>query len=108
MANRLLNKIAIVTGSTQGIGAAIARRFVAEGAMVALNSHRDDDHARAIAEELGPEHAIFIEADVSDRAAMELLAARTVERFGRIDILINNAGMNVFGDPLSLLSLIHI
>lgn len=102
MANRLLNKVAIVTGSTQGIGAAIARRFAAEGAMIALNSHRDDDDARAMAEELGPERAIFIEADVSDRAAMEAVVARTVERFGKIDILINNAGMNVFDDPLAL------
>lgn len=102
MANRLSNKVAIVTGSTQGIGAAIARRFVAEGALVTLNSHRDDDDARAIAEELGPDRAIFIEADVSDRAAMETLVARTVQRFGKVDILINNAGMNVFGDPLAM------
>jgi NAD(P)-dependent dehydrogenase (short-subunit alcohol dehydrogenase family) len=102
MANRLSNKVAIVTGSTQGIGAAIARRFVAEGAMVALNSHRDDDHARAISTELGPQRTVFIEADVADRAAMETLVARTVERFGKIDILINNAGMNVFRDPLTV------
>ena len=102
MANRLSNKVAIVTGSTQGIGAAIARRFVAEGALVTLNSHRDDDDARAIAEELGPVRAIFIEADVSDRTAMETLVARTMKRFGKIDILINNAGMNVFDDPLAL------
>jgi NAD(P)-dependent dehydrogenase (short-subunit alcohol dehydrogenase family) len=99
---RLAGKVAIVTGSTQGIGAAIARRFVEEGAMVALNSHRDDDVARAIAAELGTERSIFIEADVADRAAMEALVARTVERFGKVDILINNAGMNVFDDPLAL------
>jgi NAD(P)-dependent dehydrogenase (short-subunit alcohol dehydrogenase family) len=102
MSQRLQGKVAIVTGSTQGIGAAIARRFAAEGAMVALNSHRDDDAARLISAELGPERSIFIEADVADRAAMEMLAARTIERFGRIDILINNAGMNVFDDPLAL------
>jgi len=102
MSGRLNGKVAVITGSTQGIGAAIARRFAAEGAMVALNSHRDDDYARAIAAELGPTRSIFIEADVSDRAAMELLAARTLERFDKIDILVNNAGMNVFSDPLTL------
>jgi NAD(P)-dependent dehydrogenase (short-subunit alcohol dehydrogenase family) len=102
MSGRLNGKVAVITGSTQGIGAAIARRFAAEGAMVALNSHRDDEAARAIRAELGPERSIFVQADVADRAAMELLAARTLERFGRIDILINNAGMNVFSDPLTL------
>jgi NAD(P)-dependent dehydrogenase (short-subunit alcohol dehydrogenase family) len=101
MSQRLQGKVAIVTGSTQGIGAAIARRFAAEGAMVALNSHRDDDAARAITAELG-QRGIFVAADVADRAAMEMLAARTIERFGRIDILVNNAGMNVFDDPLAL------
>ena len=102
MSGRLAGKVAIVTGSTQGIGAAIARRFAAEGAMVALNSHRDDDAARLISAELGPDRSIFIEADVAGRAAMEMLAERTIERFGRIDILVNNAGMNIFDDPLTL------
>jgi NAD(P)-dependent dehydrogenase (short-subunit alcohol dehydrogenase family) len=102
MSGRLNGKVAVITGSTQGIGAAIARRFAAEEAMVVLNSHRDDDDARAITAELGPARSIFVEADVADRAAMELLAARTLERFGKIDILVNNAGMNVFSDPLAL------
>lgn len=102
MSERLKGKVAIVTGSTQGIGLAIARRFAAEGAKVILNSHRDDDAARAITNELGPERSLFVHADVADRAAMEALAARTIERFGKVDILINNAGMNVFDDPLAL------
>jgi NAD(P)-dependent dehydrogenase (short-subunit alcohol dehydrogenase family) len=102
MSERLKGKVAIVTGSTQGIGAAIARRFVAEGAMVVLNSHRDDEPARAIAAELGPERSLFVLADVADAAAMEALAARALERYGRIDILVNNAGMNVFADPLQM------
>src|SRR5471032_85202 len=102
MSARLQGKVAIVTGSTQGIGAAIARRFAAEGALVVLNSHRDDDDARAIAAELGPERGLFIQADVADRGAMEALVAQTLARFGQLDILVNNAGMNVFGEPLSL------
>ena len=102
MSERLKGKVAIVTGSTQGIGLAIARRFAAEGAMVTLNSHRDDEAAQAITAELGPQRSLFMHADVADRAAMETLAARTIERFGKVDILINNAGMNVFDDPLAL------
>jgi len=102
MSERLKGKVAIVTGSTQGIGLAIARRFAAEGAMVILNSLRDDEAAQAIMAELGPERSLFVLADVSDRAAMETLAARTIERFGKVDILINNAGMNVFDEPLAL------
>lgn len=102
MSGRLAGKVAIVTGSTMGIGAAIARRFVAEGARVVINSHRDDEHAAAMRAELGSENSMFDVADVADRAATRRLVDRTVERFGRLDILVNNAGMNVFADPLEL------
>jgi NAD(P)-dependent dehydrogenase (short-subunit alcohol dehydrogenase family) len=102
MTDRLQGKVAIITGSTQGIGAAIARRFVAEGALVTLNSHRDDEAAAAIRAELGLQRTLFVQADVADRTAMEALVARTIAHFGRVDILINNAGMNVFDDPLTL------
>lgn len=102
MNGRLQGKVAIVTGSTMGIGAAIARRFVAEGARVVINSHRDDEHAAAMRAELGSENSMFELADVSDRTATRRMVDNTVERFGRIDILVNNAGMNVFSDPLKL------
>lgn len=102
MSGRLAGKVAIVTGSTMGIGAAIARRFIAEGARVVLNSHRDDEYAAAMRVELGGERCVFELADMSDRAATRRLVDRTVERFGQLDILVNNAGMNVFSDPLEL------
>ncbi|GAB3453743.1 SDR family oxidoreductase [Massilia terrae] len=102
MSGRLEGKVAIVTGSTMGIGAAIARRFVAEGARVVINSHRDDEHAAAMRAELGSENSMFELADVSDRTATRRLVDRTVELFGKVDILVNNAGMNVFSDPLQL------
>lgn len=102
MAHRLQDKVAIVTGSTQGIGAAVARRFVAEGARVVLNSHRNDVAAAAICRELGEEHSLFVQADVADAAAMSDLVAQTLARFGRVDVLVNNAGMNVFADPLAM------
>jgi NAD(P)-dependent dehydrogenase (short-subunit alcohol dehydrogenase family) len=106
MGNRLAGKVAIVTGSTTGIGAACARRFAAEGARVVVNSHRDDEHAARMRAELGadaPDGAsMFALADVADRAAVEDMVARTLARFGRLDIVVNNAGVNVFSEPLAL------
>ncbi|WP_020651709.1 SDR family oxidoreductase [Massilia niastensis] len=102
MGNRLAGKVAIVTGSTMGIGAAVARRFAAEGARVVINSHRDDGHAAAMRAELGEERSLFVQADVADRAATRRMVDRAVERFGQLDILVNNAGINVFSDPLAL------
>ncbi|MFS2214455.1 SDR family oxidoreductase [Massilia cellulosiltytica] len=102
MNGRLEGKVAIVTGSTMGIGAAVARRFMEEGARVVINSHVDDAAARALREELGGTRSLFVQADITDPTAMERLAARTLERFGQVDILVNNAGVNVFSDPLEL------
>jgi NAD(P)-dependent dehydrogenase (short-subunit alcohol dehydrogenase family) len=104
MPNRLQNKVAIVTGSTLGIGAAIARLFVAEGARVVLNSHRDDEVATAIRRELGDDNTLFVQADIADAAAMSDLVAQTTARFGRLDVLVNNAGMDVFAEPLAMTS----
>ena len=102
MNGRLEGKVAIVTGSTMGIGAAVARRFVLEGAQVVINSHVDDAAAQALREELGGARSLFVRADITDPGAMERMASATLERFGRIDILVNNAGVNVFADPLEL------
>lgn len=102
MTNRLENKVAIVTGSTMGIGKAIARLFLAEGAYVVLNSHRYDEAAAVISQEIDAERALFIQADVSDAAAMQSLVDQAVARFGRVDVLVNNAGMDVFTDPLEM------
>ena len=102
MSQRLAGKVALVTGSTLGIGAATARLFAREGACVVLNSHVDDAAARRIADELGPERALFVQADVADEVAAQAMVARAVTRFGRVDVLVNNAGRNFFNDPLAL------
>ena len=102
MTQRLAGKVALVTGSTLGIGAATARLFAREGARVVLNSHADDAAARRIAEELGPEQALFVQADVADESAVQAMVAQAAARFGRIDVLVNNAGRNFFSDPLAL------
>lgn len=99
---RLQGKVALVTGSTHGIGKAIARLFVAEGAKVILNGLGADAEGAALVAELGEAHAVFIAADIADEAAVRAMAAQGAERFGPISVLINNAGMNVFAEPLAM------
>jgi meso-butanediol dehydrogenase/(S,S)-butanediol dehydrogenase/diacetyl reductase len=82
-------KIAIVTGGSSGIGRAITERFVAEGAEVVI-ANRTEETGTAVAAELDCE---FVQTDVSDYAQVEALVEGTVEEFGRLDVLVNNAGI---------------
>ncbi len=103
MSERLQGKVALVTGSTQGIGKAVARLFVAEGARVILNGLAAESAlGEALVAELGEAHAMFVAADIADEATVRAMAARGAERFGPIDVLVNNAGMNVFAEPLAM------
>lgn len=96
MTDRLIGKVAIVTGGAQGQGAAIARHFVAEGAKVAI-ADIADDLGQALAEELG-ENAFFQHHDVSDEASWTALVEATNERFGPVNVLANNAGILRFAE----------
>ncbi len=89
----------IITGASSGIGAATARLLAREGARVVLAARRADrlDALRAEIEDAGGT-ALVVETDVTDRAQCEALIAQTVEAFGRVDVLVNNAGVM----PLSL------
>ncbi len=89
MGGRLTQKVALVTGAARGQGEAEARRFVAEGARVVI-ADVSDEPGRALAEELG-EEAIFEHLDVSDPAAWALAVDAATARWGRLDVLINNA-----------------
>jgi 3-oxoacyl-[acyl-carrier protein] reductase len=94
---RLGGKVAIVTGSSRGIGLAIAQRFAAEGAAVAVNYvSRGPEAAAAVRaiEETGGT-ALAVQADVSLAGDVRRLVRTTADRFGRIDILVNNAGVMV-------------
>lgn len=86
---RLQEKVILVTGSTTGIGEAIARRAVAEGARVVIHG-RDADRGGAIVAELAP-HASLAIADLADPAAAPRLIDETVSRWGRLDAIVNNA-----------------
>lgn len=86
--------VAIVTGSTKGIGAGIAKRLAREGATVVVNGRSEADGADVVESirEQGGE-ATFVEADMRDPAAIEALVEETADRYGRIDVLVNNAGV---------------
>ena len=92
---RLEGKNAIVTGSSVGIGAAIAKRYAAEGAQVAINYKSNDDGANAIIKEItdaGGKAKAF-KGDVSTVPGIEKLIGEVIEDFGRVDIIVNNAGV---------------
>jgi 3-oxoacyl-[acyl-carrier protein] reductase len=95
MSNTLTGKVALVTGGSRGIGAAIARRLAADGAAVALtySSSPQKAHEVAHAIESAGGRAIAIRADNADVRAVKHAVAETVETFGRLDILVNNAGI---------------
>ena len=90
----LLNgKVAIITGGSRGIGEGIVRRFVAEGASVVFTYRSSDEKARTIVNELGEEKVLAIKSDASKMEDADVLVKSTIEKFERIDILINNAGI---------------
>jgi len=90
----LTGKVAIVTGSTKGIGLAVAERLINEGASVAVTSRTTSD-VESVAGRLG-DNAIGIVCDVADPESCAALVQKTVDHFGRLDVLVNNAGLGIF------------
>jgi ketoreductase RED2 len=90
MSRDLTGKVAIVTGSSSGIGAAVARSFAALGVRVAVNSSTSVSAGEQLAAELPG--AIYVQADISDQTSAERLVRTVVDQFGRLDIVVNNAG----------------
>ena len=86
-------RVAIVTGASSGIGLAVARKWTAGGGSVALVA-RTRKKLEEIASQLGTSRAAAFPLDVADLSALEALPARVVERFGRLDVVVNNAGVN--------------
>jgi NAD(P)-dependent dehydrogenase (short-subunit alcohol dehydrogenase family) len=100
---RLPNTVALVTGGGSGIGRAIGLRFAREGAQVIL-ADRYGDRAQSVAKDItaaGGE-AIGLEADVADETAVGAMAERAIAAFGRIDVLVNNAGLSKGDDVLEI------
>jgi 3-oxoacyl-[acyl-carrier protein] reductase len=94
--NRLKGKIAVVTGSSSGIGKAIALRFAQEGATVVVAARRFDKCEETVAQiESAGGRALALRTDIADEPQVDRLIAETIRRYGRLDILVNNAG--IFG-----------
>ena len=103
----LTGKVAIVTGSSRGIGKAIAEALAAHGAKVVISSRKQDacdEVAAEINEKYGENKAIAVAASISDKAALEHLVTATRAMFGKIDILVCNAASNPYYGPMAGIS----
>lgn len=98
--SRLQGKVAIVTGSTSGMGATTAELFVREGASVVVTG-RNEARGKAIVAKLGRDNAIFVRADVTSESDIVNLVDTTVARFGKIDCLFNNAAAPTQETPVT-------
>src|SRR5262245_46631690 len=108
MSKRLAGKVAVVTGASKGIGAATAKRLADEGAAVVVNYASSRQGADQVVSEIAGKggKAIAVQGDVSKRADIERLFAETKKAFGRVDVLVNNAGIYEFS-PLAELTEEH-
>ncbi len=99
MSKKLSGKVAIVTGASKGIGAAIAKHLAAEGASVTVNYATSKESADRVVESIERDggKAIAIQANIAQPADIQKLFTTTLKTFGRVDILINNAGVYEFG-----------
>lgn len=97
----LSGKVALVVGGTRGIGAAISRRLAADGASLAIVHRSRADEAAQLATELGSDRALLLQADVSVTTELAHAIGEVIARFGRVDILVQVAGMAINGDLAS-------
>ncbi len=101
--SRFDGKVVIVTGGARGIGRAVVEAFAREGARVGIgHSGRSEDAAQEIIRSVGKDRAISLPGDVADAKAVKGMVARTISAYGRLDIVVNNAGICPFRDVLDV------
>jgi len=99
--NRLKGKVAVVTGGNAGIGEAIAARFAEEGAAIVVTGRRIAELDRVVRDILGRQgRALAVAGSVTDERHIREVVGRAIETFGRVDVLVNNAGIGDFGKRL--------
>lgn len=96
-----LQKTVLVTGSSRGLGAIIAKQFGAKGYRVIVNYFRNEEKAMQVVEEIGDDRAIAIKADVRDKQQVEAMILEAVQQFGPIEVVVNNALINFEFNPVT-------
>ncbi|AJD89570.1 3-ketoacyl-ACP reductase [Jeotgalibacillus malaysiensis] len=94
-----MGKVVLVTGSSRGLGATIAKTLVQQGFKVVINFYKSQNAAEELVNELGQEHAIAIRADVTNRKEVEALIEQATQHFGQIDVVVSNALVDFKFDP---------
>jgi NAD(P)-dependent dehydrogenase (short-subunit alcohol dehydrogenase family) len=98
---RFEGRVAVITGASRGIGLGIARRLVAEGARVVITARTPETLAAAAESLGGPEHARYVAGRADDDEHRRATIAATLDAFGRIDVLVNNTGINPMAGPIT-------
>ncbi len=88
-----MKKVVLITGANGGIGSATAKRFGNAGYNVIFHYHVKKENAEKVAQEIGPENSMMVQADITSYTDVSRMCAEAMERFGRIDVLVNNAGI---------------
>src|SRR3954469_23111458 len=104
MGSQLADRVAVITGGASGIGRATALRFLAEGASVVVGDLNAEVANNLMAEAGEPERLTFVRTDVAEEHDVEALIGAAVDRFGRLDVVFNNAGSGGAFGPLTEIS----